>query len=101
VLVVHHAEKVAERVDDRCGDESGPALDRLFARGRTQFQQPPEAGWHVVHMPVDDRPAVPARMARRREPAVEYAELVLVIAEAELDVGRRSPGRASEVRLRA
>ena len=42
VLVVHHAEKVAERVGDRCGDESGSALGRLFARGRPQFQQPPE-----------------------------------------------------------
>ena len=28
-------------------------------------------------MPVDDRPAVPARMARRHEPAVEYAERIL------------------------
>jgi hypothetical protein len=32
VLVVRHAEKVAEGVGDRRGDEAGPELDRLLVR---------------------------------------------------------------------
>jgi predicted DNA-binding transcriptional regulator YafY len=87
VLVVHHAEEVAEWVDDRRGDEAGPALDRGFVRCRTQGQQPPEAGLNVVHMPVDDRAAGLAWPAGRCEPAIEDAELVLVVADTELGVG--------------
>src|SRR6202035_5808777 len=101
VLVVHHAEKVAERVDDRRGDEAGATLDRLFVRCRPQGQQPPEAGPDVVHVPVHDHAAGIVRPAGRREPAVEDAELVLVGADAEFGVGEPALDRAREVRLGA
>lgn len=40
MLVVHNAEDVPERVDDRRGDESGPALDRLLVHRRAHGDQP-------------------------------------------------------------
>jgi hypothetical protein len=101
MLVVHDAEDVPERVDDRRGDESGSALGRLLVHRRAHGNQPAEGPRYIVDVPVDDRAGGPVRPAVPGEPAVDDAQLVLVVADAELDVHGRPPDRANEVRLDA
>ena len=101
VRVLHDAQHVAERVDHRRGDEPLVPVrsDRLVLRGPHR-QQPLDGGVEVVDAPVHDRAAGPGRRAGRRVPAVDDAQLGLVVADAELGVGRAPVGaRAHEVRL--
>src|SRR5919204_5357230 len=101
VGVVHDAEDVPERVDDRRGDPARLARgDRLVLLG-AHGQQPLEGRRHVVDVPVHDRPARVAGGALGRVAAVGDAQLVLVVADAELDVGGWALLRADEVRLDA
>jgi hypothetical protein len=99
VLVVHHAEDVPERIGHRGGNESRPALDRLLVHRGAHGDQPLDAGADVVHVPVDHRAPGLVRPTAGREPAVDDAELVLVVPDAELDVNGRLLDRAHEVRL--
>src|SRR5262245_53246330 len=100
VPVEHDAQDVAERVNDRGGHEPRALLgDRLELLG-AQRHQPVERGRHVIDMPVDDHPAWSGRQLGRGEPPLDDAELVLVVADPELDVTRPAPGGlAGEVRL--
>src|SRR4030088_2321298 len=99
VLVVHHAEDVPEWIDHGCRDESGSALDRLLVPCGAHGHQPLEAGPDIVHVPVDHRAAGLVRPALYSESAVDDAELVLEVADTELDIRGRSLDRAHEVRL--
>jgi hypothetical protein len=61
VAVVHDAQDVAERVDDRGCDEPRAALgDRLELLG-AQRHQPVQRGRDIVDVPVDDHAAWPRR----------------------------------------
>ena len=100
MLVVHDAEQVAERVDDRRGHEPGTPLgDGVMLLG-PQRQQPLERRVHVVDVPVKNRAAGSARTGRGVA-AVNDAKLGLVVADTELHVGRWSVYRAGEVGLDA
>src|SRR5262249_10659232 len=55
----------------------------------------------VVHVPIDHGTAGPVRPTAGSEPAVDDTQLVLVVADAELDICGRPLGRAHEVRLDA
>src|SRR5262252_2861362 len=57
--------------------------------------------WTSSHVPVDHRAPGLVRPALCNEPAVDDAQLVLVVADAELDIRRRTFDRAHEVRLDA
>src|SRR2546426_10665113 len=101
MLVVHHAQDVPEWIDHGCGDESGSALDRLLVHRGAHGHQPLEAGPDIVDVPVDYRAPGLVRPAVCSEPAVDDAELVLVGADAELDIRGHPLDRADEVRLDA
>ncbi len=67
-----------------------------------QRHQPIQRGGHVVDVPVDDHAARACGKLGRGKPPVDDAQLVLVVADAELDVARPAPGGlAGEVRFDA
>src|SRR6266511_943688 len=100
MAVEHDAQHVAERVDERGGDEAGATLgDSLELRG-PERHQPLQGGRDVVDVPVHERAAWPGAEFGRRKSSVDDAQLVLVVGDAELDVARPAPrGLAGEVRL--
>jgi hypothetical protein len=77
---------VAERIDDGGSHESWPALRHSLELHRSQRYQPFQRRLHVVDVPVSKRAARLGREARRGESPVDDAQLVLVVADAKLDV---------------
>ena len=74
-----------EGVDDRSGDEPGAALGGRLELLGAQRDQPVQSCSHVVDVPVDDRSARVCCKLWRGELPVDNAQLVLVVADAELD----------------
>ena len=100
VLIEHHAERIAERIDHRRGDEAGTLLGHRLVRCCAVFDQPVVGGLDIVHRPVRDRAAL--ILGRRSDvPAIEDSELMAVVADAEFDVGERPGEVLAEVRLDA
>ena len=77
----------------------GPRSSASWCTVAPSDEQPVERRLDVVDVPVHHRAA--GRLAVRGEPAVDDAELVLVVADAELDVGGRPVDLPDEVRLDA
>src|SRR5919112_3728025 len=92
VRVVHDAHDVPERIYHGGGDEP------LFAAGRdrqmlprSHRQQPLEGRWYILDVPVHDGTSRTARRTFGRVAAIDQAQLVLVVAEAKLDISRPRP----------
>jgi hypothetical protein len=58
---------------------------------RSHRQQPLEGSWHIVNVPVHDGTTRAARRTFGRVAAIDQAQLVLVVAEAKLDISRPRP----------
>jgi hypothetical protein len=93
---------VPERIDHGSGDPPRFSTlgDRLALLG-SHGQQPFEGGRHVVDVPAHDHLSWTARRALGHESPVDAAQLVLVVTDADLDMGRRALLRPDEVRLDA
>lgn len=79
--------------------KSFPTLARFVVRRRTQAQQLLERSGNVVDMPVGDLTGRTVGRTVRREAAVDDAQLVLIVADPELDVLGRPLLRAGEIWL--
>jgi hypothetical protein len=55
---------------------------------RSHRQQPLEGRWHIVNVPVHDGTTRAARRTVGRVAAIDQAQLVLVVAEAKLEISR-------------
>ena len=95
VLAGHSAAVIVKRAPGRILG----TLDRLHLR--TEGQQPLEGGLNVVHVPVGHRATGLVWPGVRGEAAVHDAQLVLVVADSELDVRGLAIDFAHEVGLRA
>ena len=105
--VLHHAEDVAERVDHRRADEGVAEVAwRLEERG-AQLDQAGHGRLDVVDVPVHERAGRAGLLVGgagadvAEVGAVEDAQLVLVVADPELDVGGGVVDLADEVGLDA
>src|SRR5262245_52051223 len=87
VRVVHDAEYVAKRIDDRCRDEALTAIPWRFDRLRTVFQQALICRGHIVDMPVHHHATWAHLQCRGQEAPVDETQLLLVVADAKLIVG--------------
>jgi hypothetical protein len=99
VLIEHDAERVAERVGDRGGDRARPTHGRRRVRGGAEGVEALERAVHVVDGPVGHGSAGVVGTTARREAPVDDAELVLIVAQPELDVGQPAVDGPLEVRL--
>ena len=95
--VIHDAEDVAERVDDGGGDKPRAMVLGRLKLGRAHREQAVERGRHIVDVPVHDHTGRPGRRTGRCVAAIDDAQLVLVVTEAELDIRRRAGLRALEL----
>jgi hypothetical protein len=65
-------------------------------RRRAEGDQPVDGALQVVDVPVHDRPTDPVGGGRRLPAAIDDAQLVGVVADPELDVGRAPSGPERE-----
>jgi hypothetical protein len=86
VLVVHQAEDVAERVNYGCRDEPVALLGDGRVLLGPECQHPLHCSLDIVDVPIDDCAGWRPASLVGRELAGQDAELVFVIADAELEI---------------
>src|SRR5690606_26341802 len=85
--VVHQAEDIPEWIDHRGGDKPGFACDQRLVFRRPHPLDAVQCGLNVIHMPEDHGPTRPGCRTLRSIFTVDDAEFVLIITNAEFDIG--------------
>lgn len=98
--VAHDAQDVPEGVDHRGGDEPPAAFRERFALFGSHGQQLLEGRRHVVDVPVRDGAGRSGPRPFGSVAAVDQAQFVLVVADAELSVPRALEVRGDAQQLR-
>jgi hypothetical protein len=86
VLLVHHPQHIAERIDHRCGDKPRATLGDAFHQLRSHIQQPPQRLLEVIDVPVADSAAATSGERSRCKAPIDDAQLMLVVTDAKLHI---------------